>query len=232
MDVLLKGSALAFLLSLSACALKPVVFNASPPDHAVWDGFLQKHVKNGQIDAAAILKDSTQLRFYLAYLSRRHPNDHWDRNIQLAYWVNLHNALFLAQKHAPSTLQHLQNKASKFLIEGKAYALRQVKNKTLNWAYSDGRSLFVLCQSRQNALPTPNRALSAEGPLQQLDILSKSYLNNPDFNQIETDQVVLSSFFRENKRHLGPLRAFVLENSNTELSPNFRLKFRRTEELK
>jgi hypothetical protein len=222
----MKGLVFAFLLAQTACALKPVVFNANPPEHTTWDGFLQKHSKNSQIDAVSMQEDSTQLCFYLTYLSRRHPNDHWNKNTQLAYWINLHNALFLAQKHAPSTLKHLQNKAGNFLIEGRAFTLQRVKNKTLHRACSDGRSVFSLCQNQQNALSMPNRALNAEGLNQQLDILGKNHLNNPNFNQIETDQVVLSSFLKKNKQHLRPLRVFVLANSRIALSPRFKLKYK------
>ncbi len=230
MGSLSKGALLLSLLYCWSCCIKPSNFNARPPDHTIWDGFLQKHLTNGQIATAAILEDSTQLRFYLTYLSRRHPNDAWNGPNQLAYWINLHNALFLAQKFAPATLSQLQNKAGKFVIEGKPYTLRGMRKKALHNPLHEGRSLFALYSNQTQAPSFPNRALLAEGWNQQLENLSKTYLNDPVFNQIEPGKVVLSPFFRQNQRYLRPLRAFVLENSNTQLSPNFRLKFRKPKE--
>jgi Protein of unknown function, DUF547 len=227
MNMLWQGLSLAFLLFLPACALTPAAFNANPPDHVLWDGFLQKHIKNDQIDADSILKDSMQLRFYLAYLSRRHPHDHWDQSTQLVYWINLHNALLLAQKYAPSALNPLQNKNGKIRIERKVYVLRQVKNKVLHVANKDGRSLFALYQSQENAIPMLNRALTPASLPRQLDQLSKSYLNNPEFNQINAEQVYLSPFFRKNRRFFRPFRAFVTDNCSAELPPHFKIKFRK-----
>jgi hypothetical protein len=220
------GLSLLASLLFTACGIKSSRFSAAPPEHVIFDGFLQKHLKNGPITATSILEDSSQLRFYLSYLSRRHPNHHWHEQVQLAYWLNLHNALVVAQYYNPTSLRYLQNKQGNFLIEGKKYTLQQIKNKCMHGPVKASLSLFALYLPQQNEAPMPNRALMAEGVIQQLHELSKNYLNNPVFNQIEPNQVVLSPFFRQNKYHLRPLRAFVIENSRIILSPHFKLKFR------
>ena len=67
-------------------------------DHGLWDRFLSKHVKANPPDinrvtyAAVTRRDREDLERYLGVLAAV-PISTYNRQVQLAYWVNFYNAL-------------------------------------------------------------------------------------------------------------------------------------------
>ena len=90
-------SALLLSLSLlfnSGCKVQEYTSNSNPIDHQKWDDLLQNHVSpEGWVNYPGFIQDSLRLNEYLDLLKKNHPNEkNWNRNEQMAYWINAYNA--------------------------------------------------------------------------------------------------------------------------------------------
>lgn len=63
-------------------------------DHTNWDSLLQEHVFGGLVNYQSFLGDEVRFDKYLSGLDSvsRREVDGWDRNEQLAFWINAYNA--------------------------------------------------------------------------------------------------------------------------------------------
>ncbi|MEZ5457892.1 MAG: DUF547 domain-containing protein [Steroidobacteraceae bacterium] len=89
----------AGLLMLAALLAPSPGVAASPFDHqhALYGGVLQRHVRNGLVDYAALQRERAPLDRYAAQLAavERQVVDGWSRDQRLAFWINAYNALTL-----------------------------------------------------------------------------------------------------------------------------------------
>ena len=61
--------------------------------HDQWTNLLNTFVTdNGHVDYKGFKEHEAELDAYLAVLSANHPTAQWDKNDQLAFWINAYNA--------------------------------------------------------------------------------------------------------------------------------------------
>ena len=83
------------ILSNLSCASDNVKadFDSEPISHEIWNALLKKHVSDdGKVSYKGFLNDRKTLKQYLDLLSSSHPDDSWQVNEQMAYWINAYNA--------------------------------------------------------------------------------------------------------------------------------------------
>ena len=88
---------LAALVHAGAAAEPSVSPQAFDHEHAEMRVVLSRHVRNGRVDYAALLRDRAPLDRYVAQLARvpaAAPGS-WSRAERLAFWINAYNALVL-----------------------------------------------------------------------------------------------------------------------------------------
>jgi hypothetical protein len=87
------------LLLLAALLLAPMAVADSQFDHqhALLGELLQRHVRDGRVDYAALRRERAPLDRYVTQLASidRAAVDAWPRGERLAFWINAYNALVL-----------------------------------------------------------------------------------------------------------------------------------------
>ena len=126
----------------------------------------------------------------LEILPNHYPLADFDKNEQLAYWLNLHNAaLFeqLARRYPISKLKSLRNgKKNKpslwdeklLTVEGVALSLNDIQNKILIRHWSSPMLLYGLYQGAIGGPSLPNKAFSSENVHDLLSSTAAEFVNS------------------------------------------------------
>ena len=127
-------------------------------DHSDWSGLLSQYLKSypdGSLFAYSNVskKDRAKLQGYIGYLTELEPRD-YNRNEQLAYWINLYNALTieLILKHYPVKSITKIGPWYKFgpwdesitEVAGTALTLNDIEHRILRPVWQDKRIHYVV----------------------------------------------------------------------------------------
>lgn len=193
--------------------------SAATIDHGLWERFLTRYVR---IDAKGVHRvaygdvsgaDRAALDRYLASLAAL-PLATYNRNVQMAYWINLYNALLvrLVLEHYPVAsvldIDGSHGRAGpwdKRLVEidGRQLSLRDIQNGILRAIWDDPRLHYALSCA---ALACPNlQPVPFDGQHldEQLTEAAMAYINDPRCIQMVRDQLVVSSLFRWYQEDFG-----------------------------
>ncbi len=202
---------IAMFLSMNSCAIAQVKSESKPVSHEIWDGILKQHVTaDGQVNYAAIQKDSNRLNSYLSLLKKGHPNDkHWTKDEQLAYWINAYNAFTvqLIIRHYPlSSIKDIGSKIKipfvntpwdvKFIhIEGETYDLNNIEHGIIRKQFEEPRIHFALVCAAVSCPRLRNEAFTPSLLNRQLEEEARYFVNNPKKNVINANGAKLSKLF-------------------------------------
>ncbi len=187
--------------------------NATPIDHSAWGALLKKYLKAdktglnlfayGEMTEA----DKQALKAYIAHLSKIEITDR-ARNVQLAYWLNLYNALTIdvIVGHYPvKSIKDIDISGlfadgpwGKALIkvEGEELSLDDIEHQILRPIWKDPRIHYgVNCASIgcPNLLKTPFTGKTAEA---QLEKAAYEFINHPRGLKIKGDKVTVSKIYQ------------------------------------
>lgn len=193
-------------LLLSNCEVKDVQSNSKPIKHDDWDALVKQHVNEaGWVDYKGFIADSTRLQNYLDQLRANHPNQkNWSRDEQLAYWINAYNAFTveLILDHYPvESIKDIKSGIPfvngvwdiEFIkIEDQVYSLNNIEHGIIRPKFNEERIHFAVNCASYSCPKLLNEAFCAEHLDQQLDKVVKAFINNPEKNLIEEDQIQLS----------------------------------------
>src|SRR5262249_41077384 len=129
-------------------------------DHCAWSAFLQKYLVVGEINrlryASVTAEDRQHLGSYVDGLGSL-PISRYDRREQLAYWINLYNALTvrLVLDHYPVHSIRDIDISPGFLasgpwdkdliaVEGERLSLNDIEHRILRPIWNDARLHYVL----------------------------------------------------------------------------------------
>lgn len=186
--------------------------NTKPIDHSAWGALLKKYVKTdktgmnlfayGKMTAA----DKKALKAYIAELSKIEITDR-ARNVQLAYWLNLYNALtidVIAEHYPVKSIRDIDISGlfadgpwGKALVkvEGEELTLDDIEHQILRPIWKDPRIHYgVNCASIgcPNLLKTPFTGKTAEA---QLDKAAYEFVNHPRGLKIKGGKVTVSKIY-------------------------------------
>jgi hypothetical protein len=182
-------------------------------DHAIWDDFLSRYlrrgtdgimrVRYGQVSPA----DRRSLAAYLDALAAT-PIDKFDRPEQLAFWINLYNALTLRTvlDHYPSSsIRDIDISPGLFedgpwskkliAVEGEPLSLDDIEHRIIRPIWRDPRLHYALNCA---ALGCPDlQPSSFKAPILevQLDAAARAYVNHPRGVRIAGGDLVVSSIY-------------------------------------
>ncbi len=187
--------------------------NAKPIDHSAWGALLKKYVRTdsaglnrfayGKVSAA----DKKALKQYIAGLTKVKITDR-SRKVQLAYWINLYNALTI-----DVVLDHYPVKSIRDIdisgvfadgpwgkalikVEGEDITLDDIEHQILRPIWKDPRIHYgVNCASIgcPNLLNAPFTGKTADA---QLDQAARDYINSPRGLSINNGKATVSKIYQ------------------------------------
>lgn len=225
--------ALLFIAILSL-SLSSIQAGGSPvPDHSGWDKSLKRNVSaSGVVNYGGFAADA-DFKNYLLTLAGTHPDESWSRNEQMAYWINAYNAFTvkLIVDHMPlKSIKDIEGPwDKKFIqIEGKAYSLNDIEHQILRPVYKDPRIHFAVNCASGGCPPLLNASFKAKSLDEQLDQVSRAFVNSASHNQISTSAVSISeifNWFKDDFKAGGGVIAFLNSHSKTPISADAAISY-------
>jgi Protein of unknown function, DUF547 len=198
-----------------------------PVEHVLWDALVKKHVNaDGWVNYRGMIADSVPLNQYLKLLRSAHPNDaNWTPNEQKAYWINAYNAFtvqLITQHYPIESIKDIKKGIPfvntvwdiKFIeIEDFTYDLNKIEHQILRPVFKDPRIHAAINCASYSCPRLRAEAYTAAQLDTQLDDAMRSFISDPQRNQITAKKAELSkifdwfaSDFRDAK---GSVRAFI-----------------------
>ncbi len=180
-------------------------------DHSAWNELLHRYVlvKKDNVNrfnyAEVTAADQLQLRSYLAAMATT-PISEFNRNEQLAFWINLYNSLTvdtILQHYPVSTIREISSslfssgpwRDDLIKIEGENLTLDDIEHRILRPIWQDPRIHYsVNCA----AIGCPNlqsSAFSAENIDFMLDRAAREFINHPRGASINYSLLRVSSIY-------------------------------------
>ena len=150
-----------------SAAAAPAAGAAFDLSHAAWDKLLKERVRDGRVDYRGLKADSKALDDYLSSIAAAPPRlySDWSREDQLAFWINVYNALTLRAvlDHYPikpswlMSLRYPKNSIRqipgvwdrlRFRVLGKDMTLDEIENGVLRKTLREPRAhMALVCAS-------------------------------------------------------------------------------------
>ncbi|MFU8769420.1 MAG: DUF547 domain-containing protein [Desulfotignum sp.] len=213
---------------LAAGAVVPVpALSNTTLDNTLYAHLLNKHVQDGVVDYQGFKADEQKLDAYLDLMVAVDP-EKMPRNGQFAFYINAYNAwtikLILTRYPGISSIKDIgsffsspwKKKISR--INGELLTLDQIEHEILRPRFQDPRIHFAVnCASIgcPKLISQPFEALSLE---QQLDTVTRDFINNPDRNYLKGNILYVSRIFKwfaEDFNH--DIRGFFLQYASDDL---------------
>ena len=188
-----------------ALGICPSVGAAMERIFACWDSLLEAHVHDGLVDYAEVKTDREKLDQYLAFLDSMDPAA-MDRQEALAFYINLYNAasIRLIAEHYPG-LGSIKDLGSWFTspwellvvpLEGEMVTLDHIEHEIIRPTFKDPRVHFALNCTALSCPPLLNQAYDPERLEEQLDQVTRAFLNDPTRTWLTGDTLHLSRIFK------------------------------------
>jgi hypothetical protein len=194
-------------------------------DHAPWTAFLQKYLVPGVVNrlryAAVTADDRQRLDTYLAGLAAL-PISRYRRGEQLAYWINLYNALTvqLVLRHYPlRSIRDIDISPGLLAsgpwdrdlvgVEGQRLTLNDIEHRILRPIWNDPRLHYVLNCASLGCPNLPPRAFAGDAAGQLLDQAARDFVNTRAV-QVRDGRLVVSSIYAWFTEDFGGDEAGVL----------------------
>jgi hypothetical protein len=219
-------------------------------DHGAWDKFLMRYVRiaadgshrvaYGEITPA----DRAVLEGYIDQLAAV-PISQYDRAEQMAYWINLYNALVVrvVLDHYPiGSVRHLGERGDgpwegppwslpEVEIEGTQVSLSDIEHRILRPIWQDPRVHYALscaalgCPGLQ---PEPFEGARLE---RQLDEAAMTYINDPRCIQLADRTLEVSSLFRWYQEDFGGSERAVINHLMAYAEPELAMRLQTFDRL-
>lgn len=223
------------VLAVASCAADGGRWTAHTPastvivDHRAWQLFLDRHTF---IDAYGVTRvayagvpaaDRELLDEYVAGLERV-PVDKLNRSEQLAYWLNLHNALMVRVvlggliARSPDEidlgggLARGPWRATLARVAGAPVSLEGIRTAALRPVFNDPRWHYGLCDATLGGPALPRAAFEGDGVDRALEDAAIAYVNHPRAVRVEAEGLRLNAFWRRNLGDFGGSEDAVLSH--------------------
>ena len=208
-------------------------------DHSLWQGVLDRHLQAehpsgvNRFDYAALQAasdDRKQLTSYLRSLATTDPRS-LARDEQMAYWINLYNALtvfVVVGRYPVDSIKEIKSSLIKFgpwdkeliTVQGQKLTLDQIEHGILRPIWRDPRIHYAVnCAS----IGCPNLAAEAyrsDNLERLLEQGAKEYVNHPRGVSVEDGKLLVSSIYDWYKEDFGDTDAGVLAHLKKYAAPD------------
>ena len=180
-------------------------------DHSAWDKLLSQNVvlQDGKPNAFRYEKFSDAhysiLDDYIEFLENLTISSH-NRDEQLAYWINLYNAVTVDQILSSYPLKSIRDLSSGFFkpgpwatklltIEGQEVSLDDIEHRILRPIWKDPRLHYAVNCASLGCPDLARRAFTAENASQLMDENAIAFINHPRGVKINGDRLQISSIY-------------------------------------
>lgn len=206
----------------------------SPPSHIAWGALLQKHVSpEGKVDYKGFLADKAKLQAYLDELAAHPAEKGWPRNEKLAYWINAYNAFTvkLILDHYPvSSITKIHDGKPwdvKWInLGGKTYSLNNIEHDIIRPGFDEPRIHFAVNCAARSCPPLLNRAWTADNLGRYLGQQARSFINNPQYNEIGQDAVQISRIFEWYAGDFGDIINYLNQYADTKIRQDAQVSYK------
>lgn len=211
-------------------------------NHRLWQKFISKYVSK-PVDGLSLVEyarvtsqDHTKLKHYIDNM-RHIKIGMYQRKEQLAYWLNLYNALIvnlILENYPVKSIQDINISPGLFssgpwdadLIKiGKFnLSLNDIQNRIIRPIWNDPRTLYALCNS---AIGGPNiypQAFQGHLITEQLNRAAQNYINSPRGVQIIQRKLIVSQLYDWYEEDFGGSKQAVLNHIKLYAHPKLKKK--------
>jgi hypothetical protein len=215
-----------------------IFFNSTAQEHLkheTWTALLSKHVDvEGHVDYAGIKKEEAALDEYLTVLSANHPDESWDRNDVLAFWINAYNAFtvrLIVKNYPVVSIKDLGGSIYKvntawdikfIKIGDEIYDLNNIEHDIIRKDFEEPRIHFAVNCASVSCPRLRNEAYVGDRIEEQLDDQARYFVNNKVKNDITKKCVKLSKIFTwfkgDFKANGGSVKDFINKYSEVKVT--------------
>ncbi len=174
-------------------------------DHSIFGELLKSHTKDGQVNYQGFKADEAKLERYLGVLAEVDPQS-LNRSEQMAFYINAYNAwtikLILTDYPGVKSIKDLGTLfqspwKKKFVkLNGKAVSLDHIEHDILRPQFKDPRIHFAVNCASKSCPPLLDEPYTGTDLQQQLDGVTKSFINDPKSTFIKGDKLYVSKIFK------------------------------------
>lgn len=219
---------ICFLLSIS---LISSIY--AQPDYRSWDGFLRKYVSaSGEVNYSKIKSNKSELDNIIKSFSTVNIGSSWNKNEQLAYWINAYNAFtikLIADNYPLSSIQNLDGGKTwdvmRISIGGKKYSLNNIENDIIRKQFKDARIHFAVNCGAKSCPPLLNAAFLPSTLEAQLENQTKKIFTTSKLQQLSASKVKLSKIMDWYASDFGNLIDFINKYSNIKINAKAKIEY-------
>ncbi len=201
--------------------------------HDTWDQLLRKHVSaSGKVNYAGFKADKNKLDAYLEMLDKLPIQDSWPKAKKMAYWINAYNAAtvkLIVDNYPVKSIMDLDGGKPwdrKWVkLGGKAYSLNNIENDILRPQYKDARIHFAVNCAAKSCPPLLNRAWTAANLERNFEKQAKSFINNPQYNEVDKKRVRISKIFEWYAVDFGDIVSYLNKYANNKANSNAKVEY-------
>ncbi|KGP64368.1 serine/threonine protein kinase [Legionella norrlandica] len=198
--------------------------------HQVWQDFLDHHVITNNedinlVDYANISeKDLTSLKEYIKTLSQI-DIDNYNRKEQLAYWINLYNALTVltvANYHPIANIQEINISPGLFsvgpwganiiTVKDTSLSLDDINNRIIRPIWNDPRTHYALNNATIGAPNLSQQAYQGAQIEQQLNNAASKYINSLRGAGVIEGKLIVSKLYDWYEEDFGGTKKYVIKH--------------------
>lgn len=210
--------------------------NTPPVDHSLWDSLLKRHVAaSGMVDYKGFIRDSMDLKRYLALLSAANPDsDNWTKEEKMAFWINAYNAFtvaLIADHYPVESIKDIKHGIPfvnsvwdiKFIsIGGKKYDLNMIEHRILRSRFHDAR-VHAAINCASNSCPALRSEAYVAARLDyQLTDAMHGFVNDTARNRVSEGSAEVSEIFSwfsgDFTRDAGSIRNYLNQYADVKFS--------------
>ena len=177
---------------------------AAEVDNALYASLLHRHVDQGVVDYQGFQEDEADLDRYLEMLAAVDPGA-LSKDARFAFYANAYNAwtikLILSRYPDIRSIKDLGSlfsspwKKKIARIDGKLLTLDQIEHEILRKQFKDPRVHFAVNCASKSCPPLQGEPFVGERLDDQLNRAAIAFINNPRFNRLEGDTLLVSKIF-------------------------------------
>lgn len=235
----MKGNHLFFIVALLA-TIPFFHLSAQKPteegpiiSHRQWGELLEQYVdENGNVNYASFRKNVHSLDDYLEYLASIEPKEDWPKAEILSFYINLYNAAtvrLILQHYPVASIRNInQPWARKWIRLGeKELSLNDIEHKILR-KMDEPRIHFAINCASASCPKLLAVAFEAQSLEEQLEKVSREFVNDPARNEIAPDNVSLSALFKWYKKDFtkeDSLLEYISQFTNQTISAKAKVNY-------
>jgi len=202
--------------------------------HSKWNELLQKYVSpEGNVNYKGFKVERKKLLAYISDLSENTPAESWNKQAQLAYWINTYNTLtvdLILRNYPMKSIKVIKDPWEQRLwkLNGKWYNLNDIEHKILR-NMDEPRMHFAIVCASVSCPKLLNEAYTSEHLEAQLTKATTDFLSDTERNVITENSIELSKIFQwfaKDFKQNGNVIDFINQYSEVKISEKTKKSFK------